>query len=117
MLVGGKPEGDETPAQAAIRECAEETGLVLDPDRLDLLGTFCAPAANEVGHRVEVTAFTHPWAGEPVIDAEIEEVRFLDPSLPWPDDISHDLRLHILPALCCGNLVRSTIGPADVDES
>lgn len=99
MLVGGKPEPGETAAMTVVRECREETGLVLDEARLELLGTFTAPAANEAGHRVVVTAFTHPLPGSPHIAAEIEEVRWLDVSAPWPHDISHDLRLHVLPAL------------------
>lgn len=99
MLVGGKPEPGETAAMTVVRECREETGLVLDEARLELLGTFTAPAANEAGHRVVVTAFTHPLPGSPQVAAEIEQVRWLDVSAPWPDDISHDLRLHVLPAL------------------
>ena len=35
---GGGIEAGESPAQAAARELAEETGIIVDPDRLSLLG-------------------------------------------------------------------------------
>ena|SRR5665213_3818304 len=41
MTVGGAIEPDETPADAAVRECWEETGLVIEPTRL--LGVFGGP--------------------------------------------------------------------------
>jgi 8-oxo-dGTP pyrophosphatase MutT (NUDIX family) len=41
MTVGGAIEPDETPADAAVRECWEETGLLIEPTRL--LGVFAGP--------------------------------------------------------------------------
>ena len=41
MTVGGAIEPDETPADAAVRECWEETGLLIEPTRL--LGVFGGP--------------------------------------------------------------------------
>lgn len=49
---GGKPEPGETTLQTAVRELAEETGLVVDPARLDIIGEFAAPAANEPGFSI-----------------------------------------------------------------
>ena len=99
MLVGGKPEGDETPGRTAIRECAEETGLVLDPARLELLGTFTSDAANEPGFRLVSTVFTHPLDGTPQVAAEIAEARWLDPSQPLPGDLAPMLEFNVLPLL------------------
>ena len=78
MLVGGKIEPGETPAQAALRETAEEVGLDLDEVRP--LGHFVADAGNEPGHLVDSTVFTAPLAGEPHVYGEIEELRGLDPA-------------------------------------
>ena len=58
MHPGGKPEAGETPAEAAARELQEEVGIVLAPDRLDLLGCWLADAANEAATQIEATVFT-----------------------------------------------------------
>ncbi len=76
MLPGGKPEPGETPSQTAVREIAEELGIVLDEAELILLGEFEAPAANEPGHVVRSTVFTHPGRHDPSIAAEIVELRW-----------------------------------------
>lgn len=99
MLVGGKPEPGETPAQTALRETTEEVGLALDPEELRVLGSFEAPAANEPGHRLVSHVFTHPLPALPRPAAEIEEVRWLDPAQPLPDDLAPMLEFRVLPAL------------------
>ena len=99
MLPGGKPEPGETAAEAAIRECAEELGLALSPDRLASVGVFAADAANEPGLTLEGSVFEHPLPGKPHAAAEIAEVRWLDPSQPLPDDLAPLLERHVLPAL------------------
>ena len=99
MLPGGKPEPGETAARAAIRECAEELGLTLDPDRLTALGVFTADAANEPGLTLEGSVFEHPLEGEPRAAAEIAEFRWLDPSQPLPSDLAPLLEHRVLPML------------------
>ena len=99
MLPGGKPEPGETAANAAIRECAEELGLTLDPDRLTALGVFTADAANEPGLTLEGSIFEHPLDGEPRAAAEIAELRWLDPAQPLPSDLAPLLERHVLPLL------------------
>jgi 8-oxo-dGTP diphosphatase len=74
MLPGGKLEPGETPAQAAAREIGEELGVSVAPHELVLLGEFEAAAANEPGHLVRCTVFTHPARIVPRADAEIEEL-------------------------------------------
>jgi len=99
MLPGGKPEPGETAAQAAIRECAEELGLTLDPGRLTALGVFTSDAANEPGLTLEGSVFEHPLEGEPRAAAEIAELRWLDPSQPLPSDLAPLLEHRVLPLL------------------
>lgn len=99
MLVGGKPEAGESPADAAVREAAEEVGLVLDLRRLELLGEFVTAAANEPGYELVSTCYTHPWAGEPAPAGEIAEMRWLDLDLALPDDLAPLLTDAVIPLL------------------
>ncbi len=99
MLPGGKPEPGESAAQAAIRECAEELGLALDPGKLTILGVFFADAANEPGLVIEGSVFEHPLEGTPRAAAEIAELRWLDPSQALPGDLAPLLEHHVLPML------------------
>jgi uncharacterized protein (TIGR00730 family) len=99
MFPGGKWEPGEDAERAAIREVAEELGVVLDPARLTALGTFTTAAANERGRQVEAWVFEHPPVVEPRATGEIEEVRWQDPFLPYPEDLAPLLAEAVLPAL------------------
>lgn len=80
MLPGGKPDPGETPAETAVRECAEELGAELDLSSLRLVGVFDAEAANEPGYRLEGTVYEHPLVEVAGAAAEIAETRWLDPA-------------------------------------
>jgi 8-oxo-dGTP pyrophosphatase MutT (NUDIX family) len=99
MHPGGKPEAGETAAEAASRELEEEVGIVLAPERLKLLGTWLADAANEAATQIEATVFTAPgiWSARP--SAEIAEIRWLDLAAELPGDLAPLLTEHVLPAL------------------
>ncbi|QCB95148.1 NUDIX domain-containing protein [Cellulomonas shaoxiangyii] len=99
MLPGGKPEPGESPAQTAVREAAEEVGATLDLEHLRELGTYRAAAANEAGQEVVGTVFEHPGVHAVAPAGEIEELRWLDPAGPLPDDLAPLLAEHVLPAL------------------
>jgi 8-oxo-dGTP diphosphatase len=72
-LPGGGREGDESPAECALRELAEEFGLSLDVDRLHY-------------HRVYVlgdgTSVSHFFAAD-LIEAEVGTVHFGDEGQDW----------------------------------
>lgn len=99
MHPGGKPEAGESAAQTAARELAEEVGIVVAPERLELLGIWYADAANEAATQIEATVFTAPgaWTASPC--AEIAEIRWLDLAAELPDDLAPLLTDHVLPAL------------------
>lgn len=77
MMPGGKPEPGESPEDTIRRETREELGITLG--QLTHLGTFIAPAANEVGHRVVAEVFVSPYIGGAVPAAEIADLRWCDP--------------------------------------
>ncbi len=107
MQPGGKPEPGESPAQTALRETFEETGLRLDPADLVLMGEFSAPAANEPGFTVVCDTFRVRLDddAEDVLAriqpaAEIEEVRWVEQEdLLGNDDLAPLLTEVIAPAL------------------
>ena len=99
MHPGGKPEAGETAAETASRELAEEVGIVLAPEKLELLGIWLADAANEDATLIEATVFLAPgtWSARP--SAEIAEIRWLDLGAELPEDLAPLLTAHVLPAL------------------
>lgn len=86
MNPGGKPEPDETPAQTAVRELAEELGLQLAPEELSWLGSWQVAAANEPETELQANVFelTEPILELPTPQAELAEVRWLDLTNPEP---------------------------------
>ena len=99
MLPGGKLEAGETPVDCAVREAAEEIGLVLAPGDLVELGDWTAAAANEPDALVRSTVFLAPVGQpEPRALGEIDELRWL-PLGERSDDLAPLLVEHVLPAL------------------
>jgi 8-oxo-dGTP pyrophosphatase MutT (NUDIX family) len=91
MTVGGAIEPDETPADAAVRECWEETGMLIEP--IALLGVFGGPKfrinySNGDTASYVVIAFEARWiAGDPRPDGvELSALRFVshDEALALP---------------------------------
>lgn len=98
MQPGGKLEPGEAPEHALVRELREELSLEIDPGTARYLGSFSAPAAHETDTTVVAEAFRLSIAGEPSPQAEIEEVRWVDPADPGQLRLAVLSRDHILPA-------------------
>jgi len=100
MLPGGKIESGESPDQTAVREAHEELGVMLDVDRLVLLGDWTAPAANEGGRTVHGHIYEHPWVAGVTACNEIDEVLWLSPAdAEDRTDLAPLFQCCVLPAL------------------
>ncbi|WP_166429882.1 NUDIX hydrolase [Nesterenkonia sphaerica] len=105
MQPGGKPEPGETPQQTAVREVAEEIGLCLDPARLQDMGTFYAPAANEENTVVACHNFLVPG------DAAPESLEALEPAAEIAEILWVPL-LSLAPAAHLAPLLTEQVAPA-----
>lgn len=95
MMPGGKPEPGESPVQTACREVSEEIGLTPDSARMHYLGTLEAAALNESGFTVRAETYEYAPTDEQyeqlatlVPQAEIAELRWVDPAMARPSDIA-----------------------------
>jgi 8-oxo-dGTP diphosphatase len=100
MQPGGKRDPGEGDLDALAREIREELGC--DVDLLDArhIGDCRALAANEVGAIVEASLYAVRLRGEPVAQAEIAELRWLNPGDPNPPPLAPLTQFHVLPRLC-----------------
>lgn len=100
MQPGGKREPGEDDLTALARELDEELGCRFDPATARFLGQFSAPAANEPDHIVEAAVYDVAVQGAVVLQAEIEELVWIDPAAPPSALLLAPLtRDHILPKL------------------
>jgi 8-oxo-dGTP diphosphatase len=78
MQPGGKIEPSELKLAALAREIREELGCSMMTDTARYLGEFRAPSANEPSQDVEADIFEVQIVGEPVPQAEIDAIVWLD---------------------------------------
>lgn len=98
MQPGGKLEPGESPETALLRELREELSLTALLGRTTWLGRFSAKAANEADAIVEAEVYFAALDGDAAPQAEIEELRWIDPASAGDLRLAELSRNHILPA-------------------
>ncbi len=106
--LGGHIEPGEKPVQAAVREVAEESSLVVPPDSLSHLAslTFVFPARPSWDQTAEVFVTTQ-YEGQPAESDELVPIWFPVSELPF-DEMWDDAR-YWLPIVLGGERVTATI--------
>jgi 8-oxo-dGTP diphosphatase len=97
MQPGGKIDQGEDARQALARELFEELALRIDPELPVHLGRHSAPAANEAGHVVVAQLFRLNTDADIAPQAEIEEIRWVDPAAAGDLELAPLTRDHVLP--------------------
>ncbi len=96
---GGKRDpGDADDLATLARELCEELGCELLRESARLLCHCRAPAANEPDHVVEAAVYAVEVRGAILAQAEIAELRWIDPAAP-DAPVARLSREHILPLL------------------
>jgi 8-oxo-dGTP diphosphatase len=104
---GGKLEPGETPQQAAVREIAEEVGLLVDVADLELMGELTYPFPHKPAWSQKSWVFrAHRWTGEPVESDELEPQWVDVEEIPY-DRMWDDAR-YWLPATLAGSSIHAT---------
>jgi 8-oxo-dGTP diphosphatase len=102
MQPGGKLGHSESHLAALERELREELRCAVRPGSLVFLGTFSAPAANEIGCVVEAALYRVELEGEISAASEIEELVWLDPRSPGAMELAPLTRDNVLPLAARG---------------
>lgn len=113
---GGKLESGESPTEAVAREVAEEIGVVVDSDALELVGELTYPFPHRAEWSQKSWVFVcHRWAGEPTSSVELEpEWHALD-AIPL-DEMWDDAK-HWLPSALRGEYIVATFSFAEDGET
>jgi 8-oxo-dGTP pyrophosphatase MutT (NUDIX family) len=113
---GGKIEAGETMRQCACRELLEECGLVMEPEKLVMVGDlyFHQPSDPQWSH-AGIVYFARDWKGTPHLSDEMEPRWFRVVDFPYDDMWMAD-RVW-LPMILAGKKIRGTIYFAEDGET
>ncbi|MBB5633740.1 8-oxo-dGTP diphosphatase [Cryobacterium mesophilum] len=104
---GGKLEADESPTDAVVREVAEEVGVVIDTDALELIGELTYPFPHAPKWSQKSWAFLcRAWEGNPTESEELRPEWY--PMSALPLDQMWDDAKYWLPTALAGDRVVAT---------
>jgi 8-oxo-dGTP pyrophosphatase MutT (NUDIX family) len=98
-LPGGAQDIGETAAQCAVRECLEETGILAEVT--GFLGVYTNPAHivaysdGEIRQQYENSYIGRPLSGQPTVNDEADDVRWVAPADLDALDIHPSMRQQI----------------------
>ena len=97
---GGKLEPGETPGEALVRELDEEFNVEIELKDLEKFGTFYAPAAEQEDRYLQMDIFlVNQWKGEIQANNEIEEILWINSSIPDQIKLGSVFQHEVLPRL------------------
>ncbi len=103
---GGKLEPGETSKQALVRELREELQIQVREENLVAYGTYYSQAAYDPEKSLQLDAFiVKVWSGELRPDNEIDEMQWINSSLPDGMKIASIMEHDLLPKLKQDGLV------------
>jgi len=103
---GGKLEGDETPAEALIRELKEECSIDVNEADLEPFGEYTAEATGQPGRTVHMVVFTvKRWQGKITPSREIAELRWLTSDIPADIEVGSIFAHEVMPRLKAQGLI------------
>jgi len=113
---GGKLETGETPTSAAVRELAEECGIIAKEADLKEAGklTFLFPANPELDHDVQLYVI-QDWQGQPRETTEMKPMWFAVAEIPYDEMWADDS--YWLPAVLKGKKVYGEVYFAENNET
>lgn len=113
---GGKLEAGETSSAAAVRELAEECGIVANEDDLKPAGElqFIFPANPELNHDVQLYVL-YDWQGEPQETPEMKPMWFDVAAIPYSEMWADDC--YWLPAVLKGKKVSGSVVFSENNEA
>ena len=109
QMIGGKVEENETPIEAAIRECHEELGdeAVFNNNLIELVMEFDEIATSDGKTPIHFYVFKYNGTleGELKISEEIEKFKWYESSEGY-DFLSNTLRNEVVPYCLKNNLIK-----------
>ncbi len=97
---GGRIESSEKPEQTIIRELAEELGIEVNPDNMELFGTYFVEAHDGSGKKVRMdTYLVRKWKGTPEPQAEIAELKWITSDGLKTESLGKVFRSFVIPDL------------------